>query len=161
IKNLQNSLGVTAISVTHDQSEALSMSDIIAIMNGGEVVQIGPPAELYERPANRFVAEFLGGGNLFEEKEYNSSGGICQATISGGIRVPCHVTQYGVGLEYNWLGVRPERVRLVDPKSEASLFTARIAKQTYMGECILCDLILADGVTFSAKIPIESYSDLP
>ena len=64
IKNIQNSVGITTIYVTHDQSEALTMSDRIAVMDQGRVLQIGSPVEIYEQPASRFIAEFIGESNL-------------------------------------------------------------------------------------------------
>ena len=64
IKNIQKSVGITTIYVTHDQSEALTMSDRIAVMDQGRVLQIGTPVEIYERPASRFIAEFIGESNL-------------------------------------------------------------------------------------------------
>ena len=64
IKNIQRSVGITTIYVTHDQSEALTMSDRIAVMDQGRVLQIGSPVEIYEQPASRFIAEFIGESNL-------------------------------------------------------------------------------------------------
>ncbi|HET7616063.1 MAG TPA: polyamine ABC transporter ATP-binding protein, partial [Bacillales bacterium] len=66
LKRLQQSLGITFIYVTHDQEEALTMSDRIVVMNGGEIEQIGKPKEIYERPVSRFVAGFIGETNIFE-----------------------------------------------------------------------------------------------
>lgn len=66
LRSMQQRLGITTLLVTHDQEEALSMSDRVAVMNGGRVLQIGAPAEIYDRPKTRFVAEFLGTSNLFE-----------------------------------------------------------------------------------------------
>jgi putative spermidine/putrescine transport system ATP-binding protein len=66
IKRLQKELGITVIAVTHDQSEALTMSDRIAVMNHGRIVQLGTPEELYERPTSRFVADFVGESNFFD-----------------------------------------------------------------------------------------------
>src|SRR5512134_1248126 len=68
LKSLQQQLGITFIYVTHDQEEALTMSDRIAVMSKGKVQQIGTPVEIYERPANRFVADFIGESNFFEGK---------------------------------------------------------------------------------------------
>ena len=66
IKEIQQRLGMTVLYVTHDQEEAMSMSDRIAIMNHGRIEQVGPPGEMYERPANPFVGRFLGEANLIE-----------------------------------------------------------------------------------------------
>ena len=72
---MQRALDITAILVTHDQEEAMMMSDIIAIMNGGRIVQLGTPTQLYEDPVDRFVAEFLGGVNLFPVHATEAAGG--------------------------------------------------------------------------------------
>src|SRR5690606_34215689 len=66
LREIQKRLGITAIIVTHDQEEALTMSDRIAVMSEGEVVQTGAPIEIYERPSSQFVSEFLGTANIFE-----------------------------------------------------------------------------------------------
>ena len=82
LKHLQKSVGITFVYVTHDQEEALTMSDRIAVMNGGRVVQCGSPEEIYERPATRFVADFIGESNFID-------GTICDLDASrAGIDVP-------------------------------------------------------------------------
>lgn len=161
IKNLQNSLGVTAVNVTHDQAEALTMSDVIAIMNEGKIVQMGAPTELYDKPANRFVAEFLGGVNLFRVHEYSSEHGSYMALLGSGVRVPCHAPAGQPERGAEWLGIRPERVRLVKRTAESKLFTATAVRQTYMGDSMLYELRSNDGLAFTAKVPVEDGADLP
>jgi putative spermidine/putrescine transport system ATP-binding protein len=105
LKKLQRRLGVTLVYVTHDQEEALTMSDRIAVMNRGRVEQLGPPAELYDRPATRFVSDFLGDSNLFE--------GVARAEglieTADGLTVPASVGAAGPAA----IAVRPEKVRLL------------------------------------------------
>ena len=72
LKEIQRELGITFIFVTHDQEEALTLSDRIAVFNNGRIEQLGTPAELYERPASRFVADFVGTSNLFDEERSRS-----------------------------------------------------------------------------------------
>src|SRR6185437_14909050 len=105
---IQRRLGITTVFVTHDQSEALVMSDRIAVMNAGRIEQIGGPADIYERPATRFVAEFIGRMNLFSgqvtpERSVRTSKGL---TIA--VPVPAEVA---TGTTVN-IAVRPERSRL-------------------------------------------------
>jgi ABC-type Fe3+/spermidine/putrescine transport system ATPase subunit len=162
IKALQRSLGVTALYVTHDQDEALMMSDVIAVMNDGRIEQIGPPALLYEEPANRFVAEFLGGVNLFPARAVAVEGDACVAELDGGIRAPCHAT--GVAAAdgaARWIGIRPERVRLVPDGAAGALFAATVLKQTYLGGTMIYDLAGETGLSFSARLPIDGPAELP
>ena len=76
IKEIQTRLGMTVVYVTHDQEEAMNMSDRIAIMNRGRIEQVGPPAEIYERPANNFIARFLGEANLVEGRVEDVADGV-------------------------------------------------------------------------------------
>ena len=90
LKRLQAELGITTVYVTHDQEEALAMSDVVAVMRAGEIEQTGTPAVVYERPASSFVADFIGGSNLIEGRvEQTSEGGLVQlATTGGRLRAP-------------------------------------------------------------------------
>lgn len=113
LKILQRQLGITTIMVTHDQEEALSLSDRIAVINGGCIEQVGKPNEIYEQPINRFVAQFIGGTNLFS--------GVVEALTPGGIRVKTNEGLWMEGGEkgekievgdHVYLTVRPEKIRL-------------------------------------------------
>lgn len=83
LHSLQRSLGITSVLVTHDQEEALTMSDFVAVMHAGEVLQIGPPDEVYDRPRTRFVAEFLGTSNILTASVTGIEGGVVQAQGRG------------------------------------------------------------------------------
>jgi ABC-type Fe3+/spermidine/putrescine transport system ATPase subunit len=147
IKNIQRSLNVTAIYVTHDQDEALSMSDTIAIMNEGRIAQIGSPEDLYERPTSRFVAEFLGGINLLPVAGVSSDAGAHMADLGLGARVPCSAPSAGQGGPFR-LGVRPERVLIGNPGT--GHFDATVTKRTYLGGAVLYDLAF-HGIELAAK----------
>jgi spermidine/putrescine transport system ATP-binding protein len=107
LKRIQNEVGLTFVHVTHDQEEAMTMADTIAVMNGGRIEQLGTPAELYERPSTAFVAGFLGKSNLLagtisgDGRIELSDGTVIQARTNGR-RGPISV------------GVRPEKVTLGD-----------------------------------------------
>ena len=109
---LQHETGITFIIVTHDQNEALSMADRIAVMNAGRVQQVASPAELYEHPANRFVAEFIGQINVFEGAIADADGDACVVDVGelGRVSVAAHGMPGGGGRVT--VAVRPEKIRL-------------------------------------------------
>jgi spermidine/putrescine ABC transporter ATP-binding subunit len=118
IKEIQQRLGMTVLYVTHDQEEAMSMSDRIAIMNHGQIYQLGPPGEVYERPANPFVACFLGEANLIEGIMMTEAGEVARLRLPSGqeLRAPRNSSRAtGRGM----LFIRPERVGIV-PGTAAS-----------------------------------------
>jgi len=112
IKHIQRELQLTVIYVTHDQEEALTMSDRIAVMRQGRVVQLGPPEDLYERPADRFVADFIGQSNFLEVTVRSVTNGIATAVTDDGLDVSLAVGEVGAEGTRVTLGLRPERVRL-------------------------------------------------
>ena len=113
IKNIQKSVGITTIYVTHDQSEALTMSDRIAVMDQGRVLQIGTPVEIYEQPASRFIAEFIGESNLLDGTALDVHGAVCSIDIDGAT-VTGRLTQNNAAIKGQavTLLVRPEMIRL-------------------------------------------------
>jgi spermidine/putrescine ABC transporter ATP-binding subunit len=128
LRDIQRKLGITSILVTHDQEEALTMSDRVAVMAQGEVVQIGRPTEVYDRPRTRFVSEFLGTANIFT--------GVVQAAVGGRCwSVALDVQQNAVGLvaapdglaigQRVTLAVRPEKLILGPPTPEAMSATVK------------------------------------
>ena len=109
IKELQVSLGITTVYVTHDQGEALTMSDRIAVMHAGKIAQIGTPREIYETPKNRFVTEFIGESNTLEARVISVKNGLCQLDV-GGFKVSAPACN-GLTPDQNVvLALRPERV---------------------------------------------------
>jgi len=112
IKEIQTRLGMTVVYVTHDQEEAMNMSDRIAIMNRGRIEQIGPPAEIYERPANIFIGRFLGEANLVEGRVEDVADGVATLRVADDLTLRAHVCAgSAVGASAS-LFVRPERVAL-------------------------------------------------
>ncbi len=118
LKRIQQEVGITFIFVTHDQEEAMTMSDRIAVMNRGKYEQLADPASLYERPRTRFVAGFLGVSNLLPTTHDGSVDGsysVCKLADDTVIRVPSALTE---GLERYEVGVRPEKIRLREPAED-------------------------------------------
>ena len=111
IKHIQRELQLTVIYVTHDQEEALTMSDRIVVMRHGRVVQLGPPEDLYERPTDRFVADFIGQSNFLEVTVQSVKDGIATAVTDDGLDVSL-VGEAGAEGTRVTLALRPERVRL-------------------------------------------------
>jgi len=138
IRRIQKETGITAILVTHDQVEAMSMSDRIAIMDQGQILQIGEPEEMYHRPANRFVAEFLGNPPIVFLEGRTSGDGAFESAAGVRIPLPSHVD----GLPSDRpiaLGIRPEHfgnqgrhkirgtVRFVEPQGRETHFDLQVA----------------------------------
>ena len=150
LKSLQRRLGKTAIYVTHDQTEALALSDRIAVLSHGHIEQIGTPGEIYERPATSFVAEFIGNSNLLPAKIVERGEREAIVETERGLRLrsadDCAAT--GAGAEVAVL-IRPERIQIRAPGVGATprhnRFPARIIAVTYLGEDLRVDLELATG----------------
>ncbi len=111
IRSLQREIGVTSLFVTHDQEEAMTMADRIVVMNQGEVEQIGTPAEIYDRPRSRFVADFIGAANFMDGRVV-SDGGLCFRSV-GGSCFPLAVGAAPPGRAT--LAIRPEKIDLLAP----------------------------------------------
>ncbi len=112
LKRIQTEVGITFVHVTHDQEEAMTMADTIAVMNAGRVEQLGPPAQLYDRPATTFVANFLGQSNLVAAEVTGRSGDELLVEVhSRVLAVPLDRAAVHAGAV--WVGVRPEKISLV------------------------------------------------
>ena len=153
IRKLQKDLGITTVYVTHDQEEALTLSDRIAVFNQGKVFQVGPPKALYERPANRFVADFIGINNLVEGtvRSVDGSDGLCAETALG-VLCAIHDEPLPVGGRCV-ICIRPENLALGGPSDGArNRLNGRIAFAAYLGNTLRYDVDLGNGVTFKADI---------
>ncbi|MFG3228841.1 ABC transporter ATP-binding protein [Kitasatospora sp. NPDC048194] len=111
LKRIQTEVGITFVHVTHDQEEAMTMADTIAVMNGGRVEQLGAPAELYENPASTFVANFLGQSNLLPAEVTGSAGEDLLVTV-GGTRLAVPKARCATDAKRVHLGVRPEKITI-------------------------------------------------
>jgi spermidine/putrescine transport system ATP-binding protein len=154
LKGLQVRVGITFIFVTHDQEEALTMSDRIAVMSQGKVLQVGTPTEIYERPSCRFVADFIGETNFVEGKVVESGSGYATIQTAEGIRLRgCSSRPLSNGTAAT-LSIRPEKVRLLpqgegDPASENAL-PVRVERVNYIGSDTRITVRLNDQRTLNA-----------
>jgi spermidine/putrescine transport system ATP-binding protein len=132
LKNLQERLRITFLFVTHDQDEALVMSDRIAVMNAGRIEQLDSPEELYERPGTRFVADFLGVANIFRGRVRERRGGLVALRTDGGLDVLASDDGAWPDGEPVWLGLRSEKISLVDRKENA--YPGVIDDEIFLGD---------------------------
>jgi len=147
IKSLQKRLGITTIFVTHDQTEALTMSDRIAVFNKGRVVQVGTPQEIYDTPGNVFVAGFVGDTNLFRGER---AGAIVRIETGMELSVP---ETSGSG---SWLSIRPQNVRLSsEPAHEPNTFQGRLVGRQLNGVWI--DSIVEVGQTVLRAAELNTF----
>ena len=156
LKRLQETTGITFVFVTHDQEEALSMGDRIAVFNSGKPVQIGTPEEIYEQPVNRFVADFIGESN-FITAPVSEKGGKQTIQLDGGdvITLPHNVAEVEGKVT---IAIRPERISLnaAGPK----LATGIITNIVYMGTDLRCTVRLHDGTDVAVRVPPPFGVDL-
>jgi len=153
LKRLQRTTGITFVFVTHDQEEALSMGDRIAVFNHGRLEQIGTPEEIYEKPASHFVADFIGETNFVTTPARRLGTGAeerLEVTLPGGspITLPKVVPTPGGTVT---LAIRPERLSL-SPGGER-FASGRIVKLVYMGTDLRCTVALADGTELAVRVP--------
>ncbi len=151
LRDLHRTLGLTVIFVTHDQSEALTMSDRIAVFNHGCIEQLDTPEGIYDRPRTRFVAEFIGETNLFEGVVKSVSDGIAEVTIAEGVTV--RATQLGpveVGAPI-LASVRPERLHLQDQPGTSNVIPVTVTDNVYQGDHLRTHLA-GPGIELVGKV---------
>jgi ABC-type Fe3+/spermidine/putrescine transport system ATPase subunit len=141
LRHLQRTLGITTLLVTHDQEEALSLSDRLVVLDGGRVQQAGPPDETYRRPLTRFVAGFLGTAN-FLDGVLERDGARWAIRLPGGVRAPCGPGDAAPGTRVCGL-VRPERVRL-GPGGQAGV-AGTVTDAIYLGQAVRYHVGVAGG----------------
>jgi spermidine/putrescine transport system ATP-binding protein len=159
LKHIQEQVGITFVYVTHDQEEALTMSDEIAVMDKGVIQQLGDPATLYKHPANRFVADFIGESNFLNATVVSSRDDHAEVTVAGEtVRVlDPKGSAAGRGAVVT---VRPEKVKLSMPESApAGSLSAVVQEVVYIGTDTRYVLSLTDGQTLTARIQNGSGAD--
>jgi spermidine/putrescine transport system ATP-binding protein len=152
LKALQEEVGITFIYVTHDQEEALTMSDRIAVMSQGRVEQVGPPKEIYEEPATAYVADFLGVSNLMDAVANGAGDGGCKVRLGDFDLIAGQGDPSTVGPAK--VTIRPERVDIVDRDSAAeNAMPAMVERVVYVGSTLQIILHLASGQAIQAWMP--------
>ena len=156
VKHIHENLGVTVVYVTHDQTEALTMSNRIAVFDDGVVRQLATPEGLYERPENAFVARFIGENNRLLGTVRETNGATCVVAVEGALIRALAVNVAGAGSE-STLSLRPERV-MIHPDEEtcANLFEARIEELIYHGDHTRTRVRLLGRDDFVIKVPNAS-----
>ncbi len=141
LRSLHDRISATTVYVTHDQLEAMSMADHIAIMNRGEIEQLGAPQEIYDRPATKFVAEFIGSPAMNFVRVRGSSAAASKSIMIDGARVDIPETREGVSGDEFLLGVRPEHIVLDD----RSKLRGEVIATEYLGTTQIVSLVLPGG----------------
>ncbi|MFD1328988.1 ABC transporter ATP-binding protein [Mycoplana ramosa] len=150
LKRLQLETGITFVFVTHDQEEALTMSDRIAVMSTGTVRQVGTPWDIYDRPAERFVADFIGETNFLEADVVSVSGNKARVRLSSGAEIPAAFPADLTPSGKVTIVVRPEHAQVSAP-SPASLLRGVVHEVVYLGTDTHFHIRLDDGKAFMVR----------
>ncbi|MBI4624211.1 MAG: ABC transporter ATP-binding protein [Verrucomicrobia bacterium] len=165
LKRLQRQVGITFVYVTHDQEEALTMSDRIAIVNRGRIEQFGSPHEIYHRPATAFAADFIGQANLLDTRLIAADGSGARVRLAGGLELVLRAAAWPAGVETALVSIRPEKVHVSKSKSraqstfaegETNMFEARIEEEVFKGATDHLILATVAGTRLSAVVANES-----
>jgi putrescine transport system ATP-binding protein len=153
LMDLQQSLGLTFVVVTHDQEEAMTMADRIAILDRGEVMQVATPAEVYEAPRSRFVAGFVGTVNMFEGRV--AARDACSARITGASGAEIIVENAGDAETGNAVSfaIRPEKIKVSSrrPESAVNAMEGEVFDLAYLGDMTVYHVRLDDGQVVKAS----------
>jgi len=151
LKHLQRETGITFIFVTHDQEEALTMSDRIAVMSAGELQQLGAARDIYERPRNMFVADFIGETNLLEVSVDAIADGRATCHLGGGHELTCNaVDGIGEGAKVH-MSLRPERLFVSDQPTDSEGLKGTVRENIFVGTDISTIVDLAEGPDFIVR----------
>jgi len=157
LKQLQETTGITFVFVTHDQEEALAMSDRIAVMSDGQVQQVGDPPTIYEAPVNRFVADFIGETNVVPVTVGAVANGLAHVTLPGG-RVLATETLEGLAPGAHHVSIRPERLSLASADAD---LVVRVERVVYLGTDLQLLARLTDGTPIVTRLQNSNRNALP
>jgi len=150
LKGLQARLGITFVMVTHDQDEAMSLSGRVAVMDRGRIVQVDTPQAIYERPANRFVAGFVGDANFLEGRVLRTTSGRAEVDVGTGRPLDVGAGDAKAGQPVT-LMIRPERIRLAD--AGEALCGGTVVASAYLGNASLLRVRLSGGQVVEVRLP--------
>lgn len=150
LKRLQNETGITFVFVTHDQEEALSMSDRIAVMSNARILQVGTPHEIYQNPSERFVAEFIGETNFLTGTVSGSDNGTCTVVLDAGGQIVARMPQEDNVSGQVTVAVRPEQAMFCAPEDGTT--AGQISNIVYLGTDTHFHLTLDDGSAFALRV---------
>jgi putrescine transport system ATP-binding protein len=163
--DLQQDLGLTFVVVTHDQEEAMTMADRIAIMDKGKVMQVATPAEIYEAPNSRFVADFVGSVNLFEGTVARRDGGRAEIDVAGGARIRADNAGAAEAGNKVWFAVRPEKIGISGTRPEEAglnVMDGEVWDIGYLGDMTIYHVKLDDGrIVRTSAINSRRSSEAP
>ncbi len=166
--NIQQRLGVTFIVVTHDQEEAMTLGTRLGVMNHGRIVQVGTPSDIYESPASRFVADFIGSVNMFEGLVHeNGADGLCIRSADLGCTVRVARAAAGAHGATVWTAIRPEKIQITrePPAGEdagANLTPGTVKEIAYMGDMSIYLVRLDSGSMLRVTLPnVRRGTDRP
>ena len=153
IKHIHERIGITVVYVTHDQSEALTMSNRIAVFNDGKIQQISSPDILYEKPNSSFVAQFIGENNQLKGKVKSIKGDNCVVTTESGDDVQALKINVNNSGDGSLVSLRPERVAINSSESFENNFDAKVKELIYLGDHIRSRVEVCGNDQFIVKIP--------
>ena len=163
LKRLQRQIGITTVYVTHDQAEALTLSDQIAVIDHANVIQIGTPREIYFRPANDFVAKFVGSTNLLDGKIVRTDGDTAEVEIAQGQRLACVKTgtlQNGAEVA---VSIRPETIRLSQADQErgtgVNRLSGKVRHVAFLGDACRVDVLVGEALVQVKGAPDLALAD--
>jgi len=156
LKDLQRRTGITFVYVTHDQAEAMALSDRIAVMHQGAVLQFGTPRAVYAHPANRTVADFMGLVNLVPGRVVRAAGDDSRVAVGGGHPIRVALPASGAAGGSVEVAIRPESVGLLaapaDGAAGGDLVPGKVAEATFLGNLVDCQVTLDDGTRVRVQV---------
>lgn len=158
LQQIQHQTGITFIFVTHDQEEALTMSDRIAVIEGGHVQQVGSARDIYEAPKNKFVADFIGETNLLDVNVTDLKNGMGSCILPGGAQITCPAAE-GAHAGPGHLSVRPERIAITD--AAKGLVQGTATRHIYLGTDMHIEVTLSDGEKVTVRLQNSTQTQIP